>query len=174
MVFNDFKIRIIALNLIRLNLKSMIQRIQTVYLFLIFLLSCFMIGGPVMKFVDGGGAEVVVKFTGISGTNVSGSTYLIFPLSVLALGIPILAIVAIFLYGKRNIQLGFAKGIILLIFLYIILGFVLSYFLFSDTGFSYHFVWRNVIPVVELFFSIFAYLGIRKDDELIKSYDRLR
>lgn len=152
----------------------MIQRIQSVYLFIIFLLSCLLIGRPVMKFVDEGGAEVVVKFIGITGTNVSGSTYLIFPLSVLAIGIPIMALVTIFLYKKRNIQLGFAKGIVLLIFLYIILGFVVSYYLFSGTGFSYHFVWRNVIPGIQLFFSILAYLGIRKDDELIKSYDRLR
>jgi hypothetical protein len=33
---------------------------------------------------------------------------------------------------------------------------------------------KMIIPILILVFSILAYLGIRKDDRLVKSYDRLR
>jgi hypothetical protein len=34
--------------------------------------------------------------------------------------------------------------------------------------------YRIIMPLLSLIFLVLAYLGVKKDDELVKSYDRLR
>ena len=99
-----------------------------------------------------------------------------FPSLLLALVITILPFIAIFLFGNRKRQ----KTMTLLSMVFTI-GFIALTLLrvssfnngtSSPTNGSY---WiGSVLPVVSVIFHILALQGIRKDEKLIKSLDRLR
>jgi hypothetical protein len=87
--------------------------------------------------------------------------------SVLTILIPILSLIIIFLYSKRKIQITLTK---LLRALIIIFSCVSCYIIYLFGSWDY----KNVIPVFQLLFAVLAYLSIKRDDNLVKSYDRLR
>ena len=90
-------------------------------------------------------------------------------ISVLTVIIPALSLFTLFLFSKRNIQMLLTKVIIALIILFIC---AICYYALSVAEFG---SWINaIIPVLQLLLAIFAYLGIKRDDNLVKSYDRLR
>ena len=93
---------------------------------------------------------------------------------VFALLIIILSIVTIFLYKNRKIQIKFA---IATAFLSAALIALTAWFAYS-AGEKYQAVLspgiRTFLPLIILLFSILAFLGIRKDENLVRSYDRLR
>ena len=96
------------------------------------------------------------------------------PLSVIVLVISILSFTAIFLFKKRKLQLKLAVTVIILTIVFI--GMAL-YYLFWVTGkFQAEPVpgFKMLIPLLILIFEILAYLGIKRDENLVKSYDRLR
>jgi|WetSurSiteA1Bulk_404760.scaffolds.fasta_scaffold04830_5 hypothetical protein len=96
------------------------------------------------------------------------------PFSVIALSIPILSLTAIFLYKKRRLQMKFTIGVI---FLDIILIMYLIFFAYLIIN-RYHVEFipfiNMIIPPLVLILSILAYIRIKKDENLVRSYDRLR
>lgn len=124
----------------------MIQRIQTIYLLL-----------------------VVVLLT---------TVFFLMPTGVLALNIvaaiiSFVALVTIFLFKKRKVQINLS----LLNF-----GFVAVYFALFFYNLSQSVITLNdlkqilllALPVIGLFFNLLAMLAIKKDEALIKSLNRLR
>jgi len=96
------------------------------------------------------------------------------PLSVIILLICILSFSAIFLFKKRKVQLKVAGIVILLTILFV--GLILFYF-FRVTGkFQAEPVpgFKMIIPFLILISGILAYMGIKRDEKLVKSYERLR
>jgi len=97
---------------------------------------------------------------------------LIIPVVVLL--IIILSVVAIFLYKNRKIQIKIALATV---FLSAALTALTAWFAYS-AGEKYQAVLnpgiRTFLPLIILLFSILAFLGIRKDENLVRSYDRLR
>jgi len=154
----------------------MIQRIQSVYLALIFLLSIlFMIGG-FLTYTDISGDVLLLKISGMFRSTGGGFDLIkkLLPLSAFTISIPLLSLITIFLYKNRKIQLRLAfVGIILAGGLIFVSGYY-SYIVYSIYDVSVIAGVKMVIPVVILVLSILAYRGIRKDDRLVKSYDRLR
>lgn len=155
----------------------MIQRIQSVYLSLIFLLSIlFMIGG-FLTFTDTSGDVLLLKISGMFRSTGGQGFELIeklLPLSAFTIGIPVLSLITIFLYKNRKIQMRLAYiGIILATGLIFVSGYY-SYIVYSNYDVSVIAGVKMVIPVAILVLSLLAYRGIRKDDRLVKSYDRLR
>jgi hypothetical protein len=152
----------------------MIQRIQSVYLFLVFVLSLLFITGAFYHFTDTSGQIIVVRFTGAyteNGNILQGRDMFILVLSVV---IPIFTATSIFLYNNRRFQ---SWMVILAIVLDIILTGLLVVHLvhkggngFSNSVPSY----RSIIPIINLILLLLALLGIRKDESLIKSYNRIR
>jgi phosphoglycerol transferase MdoB-like AlkP superfamily enzyme len=138
----------------------MIQRFQTIYLLLTTLFSILFLSGKMLVLKNETG---VVELHGI-----------ILPLVVLLILIAAISLLTIFLFKNRKFQL---KLSIALIVLSIILILALAYYAFTLSG-KYNapiqFSINLIFPVMVLVFSILAYRGIKKDDELVKSYDRLR
>jgi hypothetical protein len=126
----------------------MIQRIQTVYLFLVFALMLL-----------------------LSWLLLSSSQVLV----VVDAGIvAALALVSIFLFKARKLQIKFGYIILSLLVLACVLFAVNSEFSF---GFAFFSSCTNYIFFVPLVAGIFDYLairGIKKDEKLIRSLDRLR
>ena len=127
-----------------LKIILMIQRIQSLYLLLLAVLG------------------IIFFFTGENLT---------LTISVLTIIISVLSLFTIFLFSKRKIQLMLIKILIALIIIFIC---ATCYYALSISEFG-SWMWINVIiPVFQLLLAVLAYLGMKRDDNLVKSYDRLR
>ncbi|HEX2922206.1 MAG TPA: DUF4293 domain-containing protein [Bacteroidales bacterium] len=146
----------------------MIQRIQTIYLLLIFILSVLFLSGEIMSFENG------TYFT-ISGIHSVDSSVIqqYWPFTILMLIVPVLCLVIIFLYGNRKFQMLLTSFLIFGIVLLIIAGIYYTFFTIK-TGTGLVFGVKLILPILMLIFSILAYRGIRKDEAIVRSYDRLR
>jgi hypothetical protein len=120
---------------------------------------------------------IKVTFTGIlrdtGGMNFELIEKLL-PLSTLLIIIPVISFLTIFIFKNRKVQLWLAltlnilvTGAIILL-LYYSLNIIVDYRTAIIPGF------KLFLPILMLIFSVLAYRGIRKDDRLVKSYDRLR
>ena len=165
----------------------MLQRIQTLYLFLVFTIdTLLLIANPIyaefqMKAGDGKGpTTVLMQFW----KQVSMGTNLELPISsfkflnlVFMILIAILAIYTIFLYQNRKSQIKIAKLLVVsnVIFLLVILvDFYLTkrqfVELISLNTLGFQIIW----PVLLMVFASLALIGIRSDEKLVQSMDRIR
>ena len=130
----------------------MIQRIQTIYLLLI---ACLMI---------------VLLFVPVSN-NISYSWVLSLNAGIVAL----LSGITIFLYKQRKLQIKLCNVILGLLVLFYVFIFVFNLDLplnvsIRDLGFSY----TALFPFIAIIFDFLAIRGIKKDEKLVRSMDRLR
>ncbi len=136
----------------------MIQRIQTVYLLIVALLA-----GALPFWLS--------LWTTASGEVVFAKQELL--ISLAFYGITLLALIAIFLYKNRQNQFVLNRlNIILNLFL---LGFFVyrSLNLSGETSVSEKGI-GMLIPVFSIVFLVLANRAIKKDEDLVKSVDRLR
>jgi hypothetical protein len=155
----------------------MIQRIQSVYLAITTILSLIIMKGDYLNFIDKSGISFKLSFIGIFKEAVGQNHELIekvLSLSAILILIPVISLVTIFLYKKRNIQLVFNIILIMLILGLIVTSGISSSFIISKFRAEFIPGIKMIVPVLMLVLSILAYRGIKKDDLLVKSYDRLR
>jgi hypothetical protein len=155
----------------------MVQRIQSLYLSLTILLSLPFFKGCFLKFIDKSGYVINISLNGIMRNSTGTGFELIeklLPLSVIIIIIPVLSLITILLFKNRKIQLRFALLLILVASGLIIISVYYSWFVFTKYGAVFTPGFKMVIPVLILILTILTYRGIRKDDRLVKSYDRLR
>ena len=136
----------------------MLQRIQTIYLLIAFIIS----GGlvfifPIWKLND--------------GVEVYATSYIL--VSSLFFGSAILSLIAIFMFKNRKLQ--FVLGRLAIILNFILLGFFVYQSLTvsgeveaSEKGIG------MFLPIVSIVFLALANKAIKKDEDLVKSVDRLR
>jgi hypothetical protein len=151
----------------------MIQRKQTLFLLFSILLMATYLFSPVIK-VDGGmmHTTVIAHHLAASVDFPIIGRYFVFVLLVGALITIGLNLLTIFLYKYRRLQIAFCwLSIVPAIFC-----FCYTYYrmttadLIQDQLFYY----GNISPVVAVVFIFLAVYYIRKDEEMIKSSDRLR
>lgn len=150
----------------------MLQRIQTIYLLLIvialsltflFPFSSYMLDGETITFN-------IMGMEFLKENRVRFPFYVAIPLSM------ILTLVTIFNYKNRKLQLKLGRFNYLLLLLVIVLSFV-NVRTLTDVFPSEPSVEYGVglfMPVASLAFLFLANRGIKKDEDLIKSLDRLR
>lgn len=155
----------------------MVQRIQSLYLLMTTVFSVLFLNGSIINFADKTNKALTINFGGINKVLENSHFELIeklVPLSVLLIIIPALSFITIFLFKRRRLQMRLIKGLIGLI---VVLMCASAYYIF--------YVIRNfnaeMLPGINLFLlllmlvsSYLAYRGVKKDDDLVKSYDRLR
>ena len=118
-----------------------------------------------------------MNLSGIWQSSATGSSGLIqsqIPLSVIILLIAVISAAGIFFYRNRRLQMKLAIGLILLataLLLYLALFAVL---IIKRHNVELVPVFRMIIPPLVLIFSVLAYRGIKNDENLVRSYDRLR
>lgn len=155
----------------------MIQRLQSVYLFLTTLLSILFLNGTLLSFINKSGLTYNLTFlniTKVAEGQAAQNVGTVWPLSIILVLIIVLSVICILLYKNRTRQLLFSK---ILISLILVLILIIVYYTYSITSqYDTTFVpgIKMVIPVLMLAFSVLAFRGIKKDDQLVKSYDRLR
>ena len=155
----------------------MIQRIQSLYLLLTSLLAGLFLSGTFLKFFNKSGSEFLINIRGLWQSEAPGDPHMI-KIVILVAAIMILIIIvslaAIFLYKKRKIQMKLAGAVMLLAIFLIGLMLYGIFRVTGESGAKLVPVYRMFIPVLILIFGILAYMGIRKDENLVKSLDRLR
>jgi hypothetical protein len=156
----------------------MIQRIQSLFLLLTIIASSLFLTGGYLNLVNStSGYEAVARFSGIyMVSSGSGSTIFshIFPVPVISVLVPAVAAVAILLYKNRKLQKKIILFDIFLELILIISGFILIMPVVQHNSAILKPGYRIIMPLLSLVFLVLAYLGVKKDDELVKSYDRLR
>lgn len=164
----------------------MLQRVQTIYLILAFTCSVLLLFLPIYNLSVIGSNGETIKTTTVGAYGMQGETTQSMPLYLIFILGAMLSVLAVFLYKNRKKQLLVCR-LNLLFQIFIALSFMLvSFFgfdyiagkyeelgfLLSDVSLGYgigYFVLFLGIP-----FLILAIRGIRQDEALLKSLDRLR
>lgn len=143
----------------------MIQRIQSLYLFLLFIANGIgiLINTSVFSKIDKGFTQLDVLTIDILFIST-------------AIILMLLSLITVFKYKKRVLQMRFCQFMILSNIVFVVIIGVYVYWQLSlPGGFSYPekgIEW--VIALISIVFAILAKKAIKSDDELVKSADRFR
>ncbi|OFY68502.1 MAG: hypothetical protein A2Y71_15690 [Bacteroidetes bacterium RBG_13_42_15] len=155
----------------------MIQRLQSVYLLLTTLCSVLFLSGNMLKFNDNSGNILSITYKGlkrIGGGAAPEQLEKFLPILIILLLIALISIVDIFIYRKRKLQTRFTIGLFILTIILIIVLAGYSFFVIQNFDAEISWSIKMILPLLMLLFTYLAYRGIRKDEDLVKSYDRLR
>ncbi len=154
----------------------MIQRIQTLYLFLISALIAVMLFAPLAWFAGEAGAFELHAFALEMADG--GSLHTTFYLGILLVAALALPLVTIFLYRNRMLQIRLCCVEMVLLLGCLAMEGVYYYLArrtFSDLAFhAQGFKPAVVLPIVGLLFAYLAAKAIFKDELLIRESDRIR
>lgn len=152
----------------------MLQRSQTLFLLGVFILSLFLLTGPVTRFsVDG--SEFVLKHSGLFDTEGNNLGVATWPLSALFIAVAVLAFLNIFFYRHRMRQMRIAIFLILLNAGIIGMMFFYTYMakIQLEGALTLH-QWRFIVPPISIILLYFAFRRIRRDELMVKAFDRIR
>jgi len=156
----------------------MIQRIQTLFLLLVFLISLATFFFPIANFLS---SPVYTIELGVFGIKEYTSYDMVWPNTILlpiVLGLTgLVAFVTIFLYKRRMVQVRLIRFGLLLSIIYLAL--IFFYYVpeletLTQTDADYISEPGIYLPIVSVVFLILANRFIMKDEKLILSADRLR
>ena len=159
----------------------MIQRIQTIYLFLAAALTVALLFIPV-GFIVGNGIQLyefnVFTLKDITSQKIEAQT---FYLAIMLIVSAVLSLITIFLYKKRRVQMNLiALNMLLFLATYVLMLWICPDFIFAKKGLivpdTLLFMHNKLIMlgILPAFLLILANRAIRKDEELVRSADRLR
>lgn len=155
----------------------MLQRIQTIWLFLatacLFALFLF----PYVQFLDSAGAAKVIKVTGVyqsvNGAVVQTDNFLRLTISTVIIALVPFLIMFYYKNRKRQISLCYAAVLGVIIYSFAIANTARK--VIGDIELSLdNYAVGALLPSIAIFFIILASRGIRRDEKLVRSADRLR
>jgi len=151
----------------------MIQRIQTLFLLAVALLSGLMLTGDLIQLTAGGGTVFSMSFLGMEN-NGGEVIQRLWPMTVILAVVPLLALVTIFLYKKRSLQMRLTMLVLLLSLGTLILR--AFYVLMFDRKIDVNIIWKVKVlfPLITAILAWLAWRAILKDEVRVRSYDRLR
>ena len=155
----------------------MIQRIQTLYLSIVLMLTMVLVKGTVFSFIDKSGKIIMLMPNGAiksSDGQVISQIELIWPLYFLIVLILLLSFITIIIYRNMKLQILFSRFVIILSSLLVVALSYYSYFIIDNYYCSIIPGIKLALPLFILLFAILACRGILHDERLLKSYDRLR
>lgn len=148
----------------------MLQRVQSVYLLIVFALLLISLLFPLISFDEG------VKMVGYGFMKDGINVYV--PYGVFCIGglSAFLAFVEIFLFKNRKLQMkiGLLNSFVI-IFYYVTIAVYAIVVGNGKLGLQYETMQVTLIlPFIALVFNVLAYLKIRADEKLVRSLDRIR
>lgn len=156
----------------------MIQRVQSIYLFLVVVLMSFMLMWPYAEIALRDGQVVIFYSYAVKQYLTEDNAELLIrsiPVLIMVLLIALISFMNIFQFNRRIIQMRVCVlnallmiGLLLLMFYYY---FVIKRSLPVET---HALKLPFIIPVISIIFTLLAYRGIHRDEMLVRSYDRLR
>lgn len=158
----------------------MIQRIQTLYLFLAFLAIALLFAFPLAQFFSETGTYIF-SITGLKnmvpGEPDAFNSKVFLPMVIVAIGIALLVLFTIFQFKKRALQIKLTSvGVFASIVL--IMGIFFLYIPMIEKKINIVPNYLDSIgiylPLIALVFIVMANRAIKRDDKLVRSADRLR
>ena len=152
----------------------MLQRSQTLFLLGAFILSLLLLTGPIARLTLDG-SEFVLKHSGLFNDAGEKMGVAMWPLSVIFIAVAVLSFLVIFLYRHRMRQMRIAIFLIL-----VNAGMVAMMFYYTwvarnqlEGSLILH-QWRFIIPPINIILLYFAFRRIRRDELMVKAFDRIR
>jgi uncharacterized membrane-anchored protein YitT (DUF2179 family) len=146
----------------------MIQRIQSVYLLLVIIISALLFLIPLFRLEN---AESVLTAQAISTSfSITTNSFLVI-LNCTTGGI---AFISVFLYKNRTAQVKACNVNMIIICVVIGLLFYTADTLTNGMNQKIHYQAGTYLPLLQLLFTFLAIRSIKKDEELVRSADRLR
>jgi hypothetical protein len=152
----------------------MLQRSQTLYLLGILVLSILMFTGPMARYVVEGG-ELALKHSGVYGPEGEKMDLATWPMTLLFVAVSVLSLFSILSYRNRIRQMRLC---IFLILLCVGMSGIMFYYTwivgskFESTQTLY--LWRFILPPICIIMFYLAFRRIRRDELLVKAFDRIR
>ena len=152
----------------------MLQRSQTLILLGVFILSLFLLTGPFTRFTVEG-SVFVLKHSGLFDAEGGKTEIATWPISALFIGVSLLTFLNIFFYKHRARQMRIAIFLILMNAGTILLMYYYTAVVKNqlENALVLH-QWRFILPPVNMILLYFAFRRIRRDELMVKAFDRIR
>ena len=155
----------------------MIQRAQSIYLFLVVVLMSLFLLFPIAELVTENNVILKLYSHGLKKITDGESQKLMSTLAlmILAFVIAVINFYNIFLFNNRTSQMRLCIYNILLLIGLVVLSFYYYRVVNKAYEITYHrFKIAAILPVFCIVLNIMAFSGIRRDELLVKTYERLR
>ncbi len=152
----------------------MIQRKQSVFLFLAVMANVICLRMPVGKLkVAGIGVDTIIyNLCTIDGNGTL--SFVSAPLFILLAIETVIAFATIFLYRNRKLQITLCKWSTVLSFLWYVAYIVMAFTLPTEDYSSFNTSFAAVLPLVNILLVMMAKKGIKADEALVRASERLR
>ncbi|MGC9151919.1 MAG: DUF4293 domain-containing protein [Microbacter sp.] len=154
----------------------MIQRIQTVYLSLVVIISVIALFQPLAAIITPANVFDLSSFGFTANPPIDALHTSTWSLLSVSLAIPILALATIFLFKKRKWQLTLSYINFLLMDLYYITIIATLWFADKQLALSSRWIYHYsfILQIINMILTFLAIRAINKDEALVRSLDRLR
>jgi hypothetical protein len=153
----------------------MIQRIQSVFLLIAAVLSALLLTGTIMEMKDVFGNLYALDFKSLA-VSIDGKAQVqnLWPLTAILVAVPVACIISIFMYKNRRLQMKFTiASLMLSLGSVFVAGF---YLIMLSKKIEMTYIWhlKVILPLLTAVLCWLAYRAIQKDDEKVRSLDRIR
>lgn len=148
----------------------MLQRIQSVFLLLVIVICIVMMYVPIYEVIH----QNLTPADALTSTN---PQFTVFSSSILVIingAIALLAFVSIFLYKNRHLQIRVANLALLIDLIFLGLLFFSADATSTTMNAKVHYLFGSYFPIINAIFLFVAVRFIKRDDDLVRSADRLR
>jgi len=157
----------------------MIQRIQSIFLILVAAAGILLFWFPLAGYYDEYNGNYKLMVTGLQcmdpDPRITTTFWFAVPLMVVSILMPLLALITLFLYKKRLLQIRLIAITMMITVIEIILIFLFYINKVEElTAIKPAYQFGIFLPLIALVFLVLANRFIRRDEALVKSADRLR
>lgn len=154
----------------------MIQRIQTVYLLLVTILSAVTFFLPIATIVTPANVFDLSCRGFVATPPIDALHSSTWALSLVSILIPVIALGTIFLYKRRRLQLVLSYINFLLMDAYYVIVIITLWFADQQLATSSHWIYHYafIFQIINMILTFLAIRAINKDEALIRSLNRLR
>jgi hypothetical protein len=149
----------------------MIQRIQSVLLFDIVILSVLTLFFPFVQYQSG---DTVLAMSLMPQSIAPGISQLVYIPSALNIIVPLFSLYVISQYKDRPKQAKLARVLLLLILALLTAMLAINFHEGEQTGWTKTYLWPSFLPIASAISAFLAARFIKKDEELVRSADRIR
>ena len=150
----------------------MIQRIQTIYLLIIVVLMVMTMSLPMSYFYTETSIIQLSSLSLRSGEDVISNSP--WPMFVISIIVAIITFITIFSYKIRQLQIRLTSYSILFLIGYYIVFALLVWKMTTTYSYKFSCSWAICLPLISIILGWMAIRAIKKDEMLVKSYDRIR
>ncbi|HIZ06244.1 MAG TPA: DUF4293 domain-containing protein [Candidatus Phocaeicola gallistercoris] len=150
----------------------MIQRIQTIYLLIIVVLMVMIMSLPMGYFYTETSIIQLSSLSLRSGEDVISNSP--WPMFVISIIVAIITFITIFSYKIRQLQIRLTSYSILFLIGYYIVFALLVWKMTTTYSYKFSCSWAICLPLISIILGWMAIRAIKKDEMLVKSYDRIR